>query len=224
MREGIHLPNDRPNPHPTLALSTKVEEDFVAPLTAVRGALEILRDVHDLTEDEHHRFVETALRSCACLETAVAELSASVYAAGKQSSENASAADLSSEPNEYTQRIEILSELDVIEVDFSDFEFSNSQLVNDFYDEIERQITLTDREWYFVTNYRNCSIWPEAWVAFAHRAKKIQVNNSLGSVRYVDATSAGGKTPAGTTGNHPDQYGSRETALAQIEKLKTAGS
>jgi hypothetical protein len=28
----------------TLTLSTKVEEEFVSPLTAIRGALEILRD------------------------------------------------------------------------------------------------------------------------------------------------------------------------------------
>ena len=36
---------DRQSTLSTLALSTKVEEDFVSPLTSLRGALEILRDV-----------------------------------------------------------------------------------------------------------------------------------------------------------------------------------
>lgn len=218
------MPQDRSDPHPTLALSTKVEEDFVAPLTAVRGALEILRDVHDLTDDEHRKFVETALRSCASLEASVAELSASVYAAGKQSYDNEVVSSPATEHNEYTRRIKLLDELDVIEVDFSDFEFSNSKLVNDFYDEIEEQIASTGCDWYFVTNFKNCSIWPEAWVAFAHRAKKIQVNNSLGSVRYSQTASVGAKTPANKTDNQPDEYESREAALAQIEEMKADSS
>ena len=58
----------------TVALNTKVEADFVGPLTAVRGALEILRDYPDLGEVERGRFVSTALRSCQQLERAVHDL------------------------------------------------------------------------------------------------------------------------------------------------------
>ena len=40
----------------TEALGTKLEQDFVAPLTAVRGALELLRDFPDMSELERERF------------------------------------------------------------------------------------------------------------------------------------------------------------------------
>ena len=58
------MSEDRSKPQTTLALSTKVEEDFVAPLTSLRGSLEILRDIPDLSEEERRRFLETALRGC----------------------------------------------------------------------------------------------------------------------------------------------------------------
>jgi hypothetical protein len=44
-----------------LALETKLEQEFVSPLTAVRGALEILRDFLDLPPNERARFIATAL-------------------------------------------------------------------------------------------------------------------------------------------------------------------
>ena len=72
------MPEDDAPPHPTLALSTKVEEDFVAPLTAVRGSLEILRDFSDLGADERLRFIETALGGCARLEKGIGELARTV--------------------------------------------------------------------------------------------------------------------------------------------------
>ena len=36
--ETLSMTEDNASPQPTIALSTKVEEDFVAPLAAVRGA------------------------------------------------------------------------------------------------------------------------------------------------------------------------------------------
>ena len=58
----------------TLALNTKLEKDFVAPLTAVRGALEILRDFPDLDARERQQFVETALESCSRLTVGINDL------------------------------------------------------------------------------------------------------------------------------------------------------
>lgn len=192
-------------PYATLALSTKVEEEFVSPLTAVRGALEILRDFPDLEARERQRFVETALRECARLEQGVEALAASVYAAARETAKAPATG-----PRAYAGRIRYLEGQGIIELDFSDLAFSNSQIVNDVYDAIEDVIREAGRHCYFMVNYRNCSVWPEAWVAYAHRGKRIAVNYALGTVRYAE----GGEAPPG-----PDVLPSRDAALAEIGKM-----
>ena len=63
----------------------------------------------------------------------------------------------------------------MVEVDFGDFVFSSSKIVNDFYDRLDRLIESTGERWYIVVNYHHCRTWPEAWVAFAHRGKKVNL-------------------------------------------------
>lgn len=209
-------------PHPTLALSTKLEEDFVSPLTAMRGALEILRDFPELTEAERARFVETALRECARLERGVEQLGATVYAAGQREPGRESEHDLQARGGAHANRIHLLHDLEVIEVDLSDLEFSSSRMVNDFYDVLDRLVEGTGRSWYFVVNYRNCRIWPEAWVAFAHRGKKVNISYALGSVRYVEQPAEGDETANGTASSveGPDVLPSREQAFARIAEMR----
>jgi hypothetical protein len=212
-------PRDLPD---TSTLNTKLEEDFVSPLTAVRGALEILRDFPDLEPDRRQRFVENALRECARLEGGVNELAAAVYAAARRA---AQPAEPETEPAgtpgaTYASRIRVLDRLETIEIDFSDFEFSNTATVNAFFDAIEAVVRPTNRQWYFMTNFRNCSVWPEAWVAFAHRGKKIRVNHALGAVRYAE-TEAGEPRLRSRT-YEPGLCASRDEALAEIEQMKSA--
>ena len=64
----------------TQTLNTKVEDAFISPLTAIRGALEILRDFPDMTDAERDGFLNAALDECARLESGIDHLSASVYA------------------------------------------------------------------------------------------------------------------------------------------------
>lgn len=202
--------------NPTLALNTKVEKDFVTPLTAVRGSLEILRDFPDLGLDERQRFVGTALRGCVQLEHAVDELAKAVYAAGEKAQQRKSSSLSPAEQEIYAARVKILEELDVIEIDFSSFEFSSSKAVDDFYDVIDEIVDATGRDWYFLVNQRNCSVWPEAWVAFAHRGKKVRVNRSLGTVRYA------ADLDSSASSSDPDLFGSRDAALARIAEIKSA--
>ncbi|MEM1044950.1 MAG: hypothetical protein AAGL24_02315 [Pseudomonadota bacterium] len=211
---------DRPVPDPMLALNTKVEDDFVAPLTAIRGALEILRDVADLDAAERQRFVETALGGCARLETAVQHLADSVYAAGRKLHAETSGRLSDAEWDRYDARIRIDFVADLIEIDFSAFEFNSSKIVNDFYDVIDARIEATRRDWYFVVNYRACSIWPEAWVAFAHRGKKVNVTHSLGTVRFDEDPAT---EPSGERSD-PDLFASRDEALARIAAMKAANA
>ena len=198
----------------TLALDTTLEREFVAPLTSIRGVLEILRDFPDLTDQERHRFLSNALNDCARLELGIEQLADTVYAAADPQHREPAPAKADDKNDEYAGRIRLNAESQVIDVDFSDFVFSSSAIVNDFYDRLDRLIENSGQRWYILANYRNCSIWPEAWVAFAHRGKKVNVSYSLGSVRYVDADDGRG------TLNDPEIFASRDAALAHIDKLR----
>ncbi len=205
----------------TLALSTKVEEEFVAPLTAMRGSLEILRDFPDLSDEERRNFIEAALSACARLERGVEELAATVYAAGQKAQEKLPSSLSLEEQQKYASRIHVLNDIGAIEIDFSDFEFSSSAMVNEFYDVIDQTVETTGHEWYFLVNYRECRVWPEAWVAFAHRGKKVNVSYSLGTVRYIEADGEGGFRRESDRLD-PDMFDSRDAALARIEEMRRA--
>jgi hypothetical protein len=220
------MSQDRAGPFPTLALNTKVEEDFVSPLTAVRGSLEILRDMPDLERSERQRFIELALGGCAHLERSVAQLSATVYAAGQQGVQENTARPSNADYEKYASRLQILDSLNCLEIDFSDFEFSSSNIVNAFYDVIDESVAATGRGWYFLINCRKCRVWPEAWVAFAHRSKKINVTYSLGTARY-DAEADSGKAvveASATDKFHAGLFSSRDAAVRHLEKLKNASA
>ena len=219
------MTDDQGTPHPTLALNTKVEEDFIAPLTALRGSLEILRDFPELAPDERLRFLDTALRGCTRLEQAVKELGEAVYAAGHKA-HTATEEDVTPEAyKSYAERIKVLTDSDMIEIDFSDFVFSSSRIVNQFYDVLDELVEASGRKWYFIVNYRNCRVWPEAWVAFAHRGKKVNVNYSLGTVRYVEQeTTDGSKGRRESDRLDPDMFNSRDEALARIQEMRRAGA
>ncbi len=198
----------------TLALGTQLEDGFVAPLTAVRGALEILRDYPELSEAERMRFVSTALRSCSMLERSVHKLADSVYSAGR-SPGNGDAAAQAEEAGVYAKRIHLSYDKSLMELDFSELEFSNSRIVADMYDAIDVAIQKSGRKWYFLINMTDCSVWPEAWVAFAHRGKKISVNHALAMARYTE-----NKSEAASVGKHDSSmFSSRADAVAYLESL-----
>ena len=211
-----------PNQPPTLALNTMVEADFVAPLTAVRAALEILRDFPDLTPEKRQSFVESALKGCARLEEGVDHLAEAVYAAGQDGVSPAPSPVDHSETQEYRDRIAFCDDIEAIEVDFSDFQFSSSKIVNAFHDAIDAAVESTHRKWYFLVNFRNCRVWPEAWIAFAHRGKKINASYSLGTVRYA-APDADRRGEGRLGSSDPDFFDSRQAAIERIEGMKQAG-
>ena len=221
--ERHQMPEDRPDQNSTLALNTKLEEEFVSPLTSMRGALEILRDFPDLSEGERVKFIETALQGCARLERGVEELASAVYAAGQQAQASPATELLPAEQSEYASRVQLLNDAETIEIDFSDFVFSSAKIVNDFYDVIDQVVETSGRTWYFLVNYRDCRVWPEAWVAFAHRGKKVNVNYSLGTVRYVEQETADGSNGLRESDRlDPDMFTSREEAVARIQQMRRA--
>lgn len=209
------MSTDQPSSHPTLALNTKVEDDFVSPLTAVRGSLEILRDFPELAETERLRFVETALRGCAKLEISVEQLASTVYAAGERALPDQKAPESLPDADGFSDRVHVLEPIDIMELDLSDYEFRDSSMVNEFYDAVDAVVAATGRDWYLLVNNKNCHVWPEAWVAFAHRGKKANAAYSLGTVRYDDS-----EDEAKLDRFDPYLFETRELALAKIEELK----
>jgi len=195
----------------THTLSTKLEEEFIGPLAAIRGVLEILRDNHDLAGPDRARFVNTALRACARLEAGVNGLASNVYAAGERALSAEGAPPEAPDPAGYASRIHFHDEEETADIDFSGTVFDSSATVMAFYDDIEARVAASRRKWYFAVNHTGCKVWPEAWVAFAHRGKRIHVAYSLGTFRYSTH-------PADSA--DPEMLPSREEAARRIAHLR----
>jgi len=217
MSEG---PRDAPQ---TLGLKTKVEEDFVMPLTAIKGALELLRDFPDLESEKRQGFVASALHECVRLEAGIEQLAESVYEAGRRALNSDDQLDPVPAENEYSNRVQIISELETIEIDFTDLHFTDSDTVNSVYDAIENIVSPTNRKWYFVVNHLGCRVWPEAWVAFAHRGKKINFMYSLGTVQFNTGrvASENQKFSRNSAGVEVKETQSRDSALAMIADFRS---
>ena len=136
------------------------------------------------------------------------------------------------EPNyttsDFARRIRFHPDDDIMEVDFHEFTFHHSRDVNDFYDHIEDRIKETDRKWFFLINYNDCRIMPEAWVHYARRGKALNIAASLGTVRYATGseTEEEIRQRAQSQDFRPNIRNTRQEALARIEEMKaevTAG-
>lgn len=125
---------------------------------------------------------------------------------------------------DYDKRILFLSDLDVMEADFSDFTFTSPADVHAFYDELDARIAATGRKWFFLVNYRDCHIYPEAWITFANRGKKLNLAWSLGSVRYAarPETEVEIEARAEAESFDPNLFASRDAALAEIARMRAA--
>lgn len=207
----------------TLGLKTRVEEDFVLPLTAIKGVLELLRDFPDIDNERRGGFVASALHECERLERGVAQLAESVYDAGRRSGTAVEQADSGLDADEYARRVHVLEDHDVIEIDFTDFQFTDSEVVNAMYDVIERMVQRTSRKWYFIVNHTNCRVWPEAWVAFAHRGKKINFVFSLGTIQFGTGRAASGQQSINRNSGGVEvlEVATREDALKMIDELRS---
>jgi hypothetical protein len=84
----------------------------------------------------------------------------------------------------FAERITFHADLGIMEADFADLAFERSSDVNGFYDILEDKLAATGRRWHFLVNYHNCTIEPEAWMAFANRGKRANLSYSEGSVRF----------------------------------------
>ena len=133
------------------------------------------------------------------------------------------------EPN-YTRdqiapRLRFLGPEQIMDVDFKGFVFHHSRDVDDVYDFIEEAAGETGRKWYFLVNYENCKIMPEAWVRYATRGKRLNEAFSLGSVRYAPGseTETDIRLRAESQGFRPNIRNTREEAIHRIDEMKAEG-
>ena len=189
-------------------LNTHLEEYFIAPLTGIKGALQILQKFPEMDSEQRTQFVTNALKDCDRLENGVLTLSNSVYGALRTDSPETPQVTPEKPEPAGNDRISIMDNPPCIEVNLKDYEFQNSKAVNQFYDELEATVRKTNKKSYLLVNYTAVRVWPEAWVAFAHRGKKINTGFSLGTIRYSEIPSE--------SEHDPDIYGSRQEALEVI--------
>lgn len=125
---------------------------------------------------------------------------------------------------DFAPRITFDDATQVMDVDFSHVTFEHSLDVDNFYDFIEDRITATRRKWYFLVNYEDCRINPEAWVQYAQRGKRLNMVFGLGSVRYAPGseTEAEIRLRAESQDFSPNIRNSRAEALERIAEMQAA--
>ena len=122
------------------------------------------------------------------------------------------------------QRVVFHDDIQVMEVSFEGLHLSNTLDVNTFYDHIEERITATGEPlWFFLVNYCDTKIDPDAWFAFSRRGMELNTAHSMASVRFdaSDITRRQIERDAGTDAFNPNLFYDRETALARLMTLPT---
>ena len=82
------------------------------------------------------------------------------------------------------ERLTFHHDRETLEVDCSGMRFQASADVDTFYDVVDAKVGESGSRWYFLVNYENCDIAPEAWDQFAERGKRANIVHGLGTVRY----------------------------------------
>src|SRR5437870_5598022 len=112
--------------------------------------------------------------------------------------------------------------LETMEVDISGTTFANVAEVDAFYDEVERRIAATGRCWYFLINYTECVITPEAWDRYAARGKQANIAYSLGTVRAGASaqTREAIRASAGREMFRANMFATRDQAMLALGEMR----
>ena len=124
----------------------------------------------------------------------------------------------------YEDRITFHADLEIMEADFSDLSLERSRDVNAFYDILEKRLKESDRKWYFMVNYKNFKIEPEAWFAFTVRGKEVNLAYSMGSTRFDASQETAQSILDDAKREHFDAnlLPSRDAAIQRITEMKSA--
>ena len=119
-------------------------------------------------------------------------------------------------------RVMIHDAIDVAEFDFSDMNLTTQAQVDEFYDEAERRLAASNRQWYFLVIYTNCVIDSSVWDRFAARGKKTNIAFSLGTARVGTSarTREAIREHAGRTMFRGNIFDSRDQAMFAIGEMR----
>lgn len=125
---------------------------------------------------------------------------------------------------DYDARIQFHPDDQIMEVDFSKLTFDRSKPVNAYYDQLDSRIAATGQKWFFLVNYQDCKIQSEAWIAFAHRGKLLNIGYSIGSVRFAvsDETRDTIYEKSREENFDPNLFASRAAAVEHLRALRNA--
>ena len=127
------------------------------------------------------------------------------------------------ETSDIESRINFNNDMNIMEVDFSNLTFLNSGDVNLVYDAVERMINETEKQWYFLVDYSNTRIEPDAWFQHAVRGSSLNEQKSLGTVRFNPLEPARKALLRRSTLDekfNPNLVSSREEAIIRIVEMK----
>jgi branched-chain amino acid transport system ATP-binding protein len=112
--------------------------------------------------------------------------------------------------------------METLEVDFSNKTFGNAADVDAFYDEADRLLAATGRRWYFLINYADCVIAPEAWDRYAARGKQTNIAHGLGTVRVgaSEQTREAIRQQAGREMFRANMFATRDQAMLALGEMR----
>ena len=112
--------------------------------------------------------------------------------------------------------------METLEVDFSNKTFGNAADVDAFYDEADRLLAATGRRWYFLINYADCVIAPEAWDRYAVRGKQTNIAHGLGTVRVgaSEQTREAIRQQAGREMFRANMFATRDQAMLALGEMR----
>lgn len=120
------------------------------------------------------------------------------------------------------RRISFHDEFEIMEADFSDFDFANSAVVNAFYDRLEERISATGEDkWFFLVNLCGTRIDSSAWIAYSRRGRDLNMAFSQGSVRFdaSEETRRQIERAANTETFDPNLFADRDHAIERLKSL-----
>ena len=122
----------------------------------------------------------------------------------------------------YRERIVFHDALQAMEVDLSGANLASAADADAFFDEINKQAAQTGRRWYFLINYGDCVIAPEAWDRYSARGKETNIAHSLGTVRVVPSTAMREaiREQAGREMFRANMFQSRDQAMLALGEMR----
>ena len=122
----------------------------------------------------------------------------------------------------FRDRIVFHDALQTVEVDLSGARFVSAADADAFYDEVDRRLVETGRRWYFLVNYTDCTLAPEAWDRYSSRGKETNITHGLGTVRVVPSPALREtiREQAGREMFRANMYATRDQAMLALGEMR----